>query len=133
MEILLGAVCVFVSGLISAMGLGGGSALIIYLSLYLGLEQKISQGLNLAFFIPTAIFSLYFHNKNGYLKFENKSILKNKGFLLLLFGGIVGTILGGIFLKDLENNFLRKIFGVLLLLIGIKDIFMTIKQKKMGK
>ena len=133
MKILLGGGAFFLSGLLSAMGLGGGSALIIYLSLILGLDQKLSQGLSLGFFIPTAVFSLYFHNKNGYLFSEGKTIFKNKGFILILVGGIIGTIIGGIFLGKFENNCLRRIFGILLLLIGIKDGIMTIKQIKLKK
>ena len=43
------------SGVIGAMGLGGGGVLIIYLTLFLGMEQGIAQGVNLIFFIPSEI------------------------------------------------------------------------------
>ena len=45
----------FVSGLLGAMGIGGGSVLIIYLTTVLSLEQKAAQGINLVFFIFTLL------------------------------------------------------------------------------
>ena len=42
------------SGIIGAMGLGGGAVLIIYLSVFTDMPQLKSQGINLLFFIPIA-------------------------------------------------------------------------------
>ena len=46
------------SGIIGAMGLGGGAVLIIYLSLFTETEQLTAQGINLLFFIPTALLAV---------------------------------------------------------------------------
>ena len=40
------------SGIIGAMGLGGGAVLIIYLSVFTDMPQLKSQGINLLFFYP---------------------------------------------------------------------------------
>ena len=42
------------SGIIGGMGLGGGAVLIIYLTIFQGVEQLQAQGINLLFFIPIA-------------------------------------------------------------------------------
>ena len=47
-----------VSGIISGMGIGGGIILIPILTIFLGFDQKVAQGITLLYFIPTAIFSL---------------------------------------------------------------------------
>ena len=43
-----------ISGIVTSLGLGGGAILIIGLTLFLGIEQRIAQSVNLIFFIPTA-------------------------------------------------------------------------------
>ena len=44
-EILTG----FISGIVSGTGMGGGTILILCLSLFLGIDQKIAQATNLYF------------------------------------------------------------------------------------
>ena len=54
----------FLSGIISGMGIGGGAILIPALTLFYGIEQKLAQGINLVYFLPTAIIALVIHIKN---------------------------------------------------------------------
>ena len=49
LEILIGTI----SGIISGIGMGGGTVLIFLLTFMLGIEQHIAQGENLIFFIQT--------------------------------------------------------------------------------
>lgn len=51
LEVLIG----FISGIISGTGMGGGTILILLLSIIMGLDQHVSQATNLVFFVPTAI------------------------------------------------------------------------------
>ena len=44
-----------VSGVISGMGIGGGTILIPALCFIMNLEQQQAQNINLLFFIPTAV------------------------------------------------------------------------------
>ena len=44
-----------ISGIITAMGMGGGTILILLLTLFAGINQHNAQGINLIFFIPTSI------------------------------------------------------------------------------
>jgi uncharacterized membrane protein YfcA len=63
MEIILYLITGFVAGIISGMGIGGGVVLIPVLTLFLGFEQKIAQGVNLMYFIPTGAAALWVHYK----------------------------------------------------------------------
>ena len=44
-----------ISGTISGTGMGGGTILILVLSIFLGVEQHVAQATNLIFFVPTSI------------------------------------------------------------------------------
>ena len=42
----------FGSAVLASMGMGGGSILILYLTLIAGVPQREAQGVNLLFFLP---------------------------------------------------------------------------------
>lgn len=104
----------FVSGLLCSMGFGGGSVLIIYLTSYLNTPQKEAQGINLVFFIPAAIYSVIKYNKD---KLIDKDIAKP--FILW---GIVGVGIGYLIINFIPTEYSGKIFGVLLIIMGLKDL-----------
>lgn len=118
MNILIG----FISGIISGMGIGGGAILIPSIILLSGVSQKLAQGINLLYFIPTAVFSLIIHIKNKNVIFKTAAII---GIF-----GIIGAILGSLTAMHLENELLRKAFGVFLLAVGIREIYIGIKKAK---
>ena len=47
MEIIIGVI----SGMVTAIGMGGGTVLILLLTLFLGVPQHIAQATNLIFFV----------------------------------------------------------------------------------
>ena len=59
----------FFAGILGAMGFGGGGVLIIYLTAILNIKQITSQGINLIFFIPSAIIALIIHILKRYCRF----------------------------------------------------------------
>ena len=108
------------SGIIASMGMGGGAVLLIYLNLFTNISGLKAQGINLIFFIPTAIFSLIIYIKNKEIKW--KTILP-----VALFG-LLGAGLGLFLTRFLETSLLTKLFGGFLILIAIKEFFS--KDKK---
>ena len=56
-----------ISGIISSLGIGGGTILIFLLISFSEIEQHIAQGVNLIFFIPTSIVSIFINLKNNIL------------------------------------------------------------------
>ena len=103
------------SGMLGAMGFGGGGILILYLSLYRNLPQLTAQGINLIFFIPSALLAVIMHSKNHLI--EWKTAVK-----YILFG-LIGVGIGFILLKFVNENVVRKLFSVLLIYMGIKELF----------
>ncbi len=49
---------IFVSSIITSMGLGGGSFYILYLTFFTDTEQFTAQGYNLLIFLPCAVISV---------------------------------------------------------------------------
>lgn len=111
----------FVSGLLCSMGFGGGSVLIIYLTSYLNTPQKEAQGINLLFFIPCAVYSVIRYNKD-------RLIVKDMAKPFILWG-IIGVAIGYGIMNLIPTDFLGKIFGGLLILMGIRDLLPTKKQR----
>lgn len=109
----------FFSGIISGMGIGGGTILIPALILILSLEQHQAQGINLIYFIPTAVVALITHTKN-------KNVLWKTTKPLALYG-LVGAAAGALLAVSLDADLLRKIFGGFLFLMGLSEVF---KKKK---
>lgn len=105
----------FLSGIISGMGIGGGTILIPSLLLFTTLSQKETQGINLIVFIPIAIVALITHLKNKNIEL--------KLAIHLIIGGIAGAIIGSILATNIDSNMLRKLFSVFLLIIGIYELF----------
>lgn len=76
-NILIGAV----SGLVSGMGMGGGTILILCLVLFLGKDQHVAQGANLIFFIPTSIVSIITNVKQKLIKWKTGLVVSGFGII----------------------------------------------------
>lgn len=100
----------FATGILSAFGIGGGTLLLLVMTLFLGVEGDIARGINLLYFLPTALGSLYYHKKNGYLNKEAIQSAVPAGLLFAVLGAI-----GGAFLPA---ALLRRAFGLYLLWAG---------------
>lgn len=111
------------SGIISGMGIGGGAILIPALVFLFMLDQHAAQGVNLLFFIPTAIIALVIHARNRKLDFRTA--------WPIIAGGLVGAFIGSQLAVSLEGKVLRKWFGIFLLLLGLYEILRKSKEKDM--
>lgn len=116
-NILIGAI----SGIVSSLGMGGGTILILCLSLFMGLDQHIAQGANLIFFIPTAIVAIFINQKNKLIKWK-------LGMVIAIFG-IIGTIIGANISINLDTRRLKLYFGIFLLCIAVFEIYTMLKNK----
>jgi len=105
----------FLAAVIGALGMGGGSVLIIFLTAHLGLEQLNAQGINMVFFLPVAVVALFFHQKNHLIKW--------KVALPCIVLGLTGVYFGTRLAMYLGSSLLGKLFGGFLLVIGLREIF----------
>ena len=116
-KIVVGAIL----GLLSGLGVGGGSLLILWLTLVLGMEQPEARAINLMFFIPSALVACLFRWKQGRL--DIKKVLP---------AIIAGSIASGLFTflsRGMDTVLLQKIFGGLLLLTGVRELMYKPKKK----
>ncbi|WDV47516.1 TSUP family transporter [Clostridiaceae bacterium M8S5] len=104
-----------ITGIISGMGIGGGTILIPGLILLTSLTQKQAQGINLFIYLPTATIALitHFYNKN----------LKLKPIIPIILMGIIGSIVGAKMAVVFDSNILRIIFAIFLLIMGVHELF----------
>lgn len=106
--------------------MGGGTILILLLSIFMNLDQHVAQATNLIFFIPTAITSVI-------IGIKNKNINVKEAWVIVV-SGIVGAIISANISSNLNVKILRKMFGAFLLIIAIYEIYswlnMYIKNKK---
>jgi uncharacterized protein len=111
--VLLGLIAGAFSGLI---GLGGGVIIVPALVFIFGMSQIQAQGTTLALLVPPiGILAAWTYYKHGHVD------VKVAAFICL--GFVVGSLVGARVATSLSNDVLQKIFGVALLVIGIKMIF----------
>ncbi len=108
--ILIGAVLGFLSGL----GVGGGSLLLLWLTVVLGTQQSQARLMNLMFFIPCAAIACLFRWKQGNLNPPK--------ILIPIIFGLLGTVLGNLLGQQLNVDILKKVFGIFFIICGIREI-----------
>lgn len=101
-------------GFLSGLGTGGGSLLILWLTLVLDVPQGDARAMNLMFFLPSAIIACLFRWKQGKLDFK-------KVFPGIL-AGCAAAGLCSLLTAGGTPEFLKKCFGVLLIFTGIREI-----------
>lgn len=110
-----------VLGFLSGLGIGGGSLLILWLTLVTGMEQDMARSVNLLFFLPAAVAACYYRKKQGTLDIKKMLPAIVAGCM----GAVLGTKLGG----NLDTRVLKKGFGVLLLATGVREVLWKPKKK----
>ncbi len=108
---LAGLVC----GVLSGLGIGGGTLLMVWMTALAGLEQRTAQGINLLYFLPAAICALLFHIKNRLIRWDIVLPAALAGAAAAALTAWLGT--------KLDTSLLRRLFGGFLLLVGLRELF----------
>ena len=111
-----------VLGFLAGLGVGGGSLLILWLSLVVGIDHSIARIINLMFFIPSAIIASLFRWHQGKLNI--------RAILPAIVAGCISAGCFSMLRKYIDIDFLRKLFGILLLLTGIRELLYKPTKKK---
>ena len=123
LDIYIVAVAVgVILGFLAGIGVGGGSLLILWLTLVLHWDHPTARIINLLFFIPTAIIASYFRRKQKTLHL--KKILP--AIIAGCLSAAVFTMLG----KYINVAVIKKFFGILLLATGIRELFYRPRKAK---
>ena len=102
------------SGIVSGMGIGGGSILIPALVIFANPDQHVAQSVNLIFFIPTAVIALIVHIRNKQINF--------KLAVSIIIFGMIGAYIGSRLAITLPGPVLKKFFGFFLLILGLYEM-----------
>ena len=114
-----------ISGIAGSLGLGGGSVLLLYLTVFAGMSQRHAQGINLLFFIPCAVTALISHSRAGLVAWRDALPCAAVGLL----GSASGYILAGM----LDESVLRRMFAIFLLALGTTELLRPAKKRKKRK
>lgn len=109
-----------VTGILSGFGVGGGTLLLVYMTAFAGLDQRLAQGINLLYFLPAGLLALPAHVKNGYV--EKPALLPAIGT------GLICAALSAWAATAIEVGLLRKCFGGFLIAVGLMELLG--KEKK---
>jgi len=111
-----------VLGFLAGLGVGGGSLLMLWLTVIVGMEYPQARVINLLFFLPSALIATLFHHKQGTVKI--------KKVLPAIVLGCVSAALFSFIGSRINTELLKKCFGGLLLLTGLRELFYRPRNAK---
>lgn len=103
-----------VLGFLSGIGIGGGSLLILWLTFALHMDHSTARGINLLFFIPSALIACIFRWKQGCIRW--------KKILPAMLGGCIAAFAFSWLGSHMNLAILKKLFGLLLVFTGIREL-----------
>ena len=112
----------FLMGILAGLGVGGGSLLILWLTLVQGVSAADARWINLAFFLTAA-------GAESVLRFQ-KGVLAIKELLPAMIAGSIGAAFSSVLRGFLPPQWLEKAFGVLLLVTGVRELFYRPRKAK---
>ena len=112
---ILPFLCGLGASILSAWGVGGGTLLLLVMTLFLDIDQRTAQGINLLFFLPCALLAMWRYRKEGLLQFP---IL----LPMMLFGS-AGVVLGRLAAMWMGTQWVKWCFGAVLIPLGFKELF----------
>ena len=124
---MTGWLCAFAAGaatgVLSGFGVGGGTLLLVYMTLLAGVEQQAAQGINLLYFLPAGLLALPTHRKNGYIEMQ--------ALVPAIVSGLVCAGLAAWLATAVDTALLRRCFGVFLVFVGAWEL--VGKRKRTGR
>jgi len=103
----------FITGIINGLfGSGGGTIIVPSLCFIIGLEARKSHATAISIILPITLLSSFIYLNNGIINF--------KVAINVALGSIIGGFVGAKLLNKVSNNFLRKVFGVFMIIASIR-------------
>lgn len=107
-------------GFLSGLGIGGGSILILWLTLVLQMDPTTARELNLLFFLPSALIACFFRWRQGKLYWKQT--------IPAVISGSISALFFSFLAKEINLELFRHLFGGLLIITGLRELFL--KRKK---
>lgn len=112
----------FLLGFLAGLGIGGGSLLMLWLTLVLNTPYPTARAINLLFFLAAAGSVCFYRSRRGRIAF--------KAIIPAILGGCVAAGICSWIGSTLKLDWIRKLFGILLLLTGLREIFYRPRKAK---
>ena len=110
--IVIGLSAGIISGL---MGVGGAIVIVPALVYFFGMTQHEAQGTSLAILLlPIGLLAFWNYYKGGFVNF--------KFALVVMIAFFIGGYIGSYFAVNIPDRTLKIVFGILLLIVGVKMI-----------
>lgn len=105
------------AGILSGMvGVGGGIIIVPALIYFMSMNQQQAQGTSLAvLLLPVGILAVYNYYKAGFVDIRSTLIIAST----FVVGGFIGSKIA----IAIDQNTLKKVFGIFMLLLSLKMIF----------
>ena len=118
--ILLLLVIGLLAGILSgSVGVGGGVIMVPLAIYFLGYTQHQAQGMSLAVLaVPVTFIAAYTYHKNGHT-------LDWRYALIIASAFVIGGFFGSKIAVNINQQVMKKIFGVILIIVAIKMIFFS--------
>ncbi len=121
MSFIIACLAGLATGVLTGAGIGGGTLLVLYLTALGGVSQAAAQGINLLYFLASAPPALAGHIKNR--------LIEVKGGLIAALCGSVCAFASAMLTRSLDDTVFRRVFGVLFLIVGVKELFAKRKTR----
>ena len=102
-------------GFLAGLGVGGGSLLILWLTLVLGIDAETARAINLMFFITAAGSVSFFRWRQG--------VLRIRVILPAVIAGCIAAAAFSVLSQWIDQTLVKRLFGSLLLITGFRELF----------
>ena len=114
-KLIISFIASLLTGVLSGWGIGGGTLLIVFMTVIQGLSHSDARGINLIYFLPTSSAALYSHIKN--------KLIEKKAFIFAGSCGVLSALITSTFASRINSDVLKFMFGIFLIYIGIREFF----------
>lgn len=101
-------------GFLSGLGIGGGSLLILWLTVALNMDPLTARAINLLFFLPSGLIACTLRLYKGTLSL--------RPLVPAILSGCASAAIFSAVSAVLDVAVLKKLFGILLLITGIREL-----------
>lgn len=111
-----------VLGAMAGMGIGGGSLLILWLTIIMDMDTETASTINLLFFLAAA-------GAVSFLRWKKRTLQIKKVLPGILAGCLAASFIG-FFRTQIQADLMEKLFGGFLIFVGIRELFYRDKKAK---
>ncbi|MDE5600390.1 MAG: sulfite exporter TauE/SafE family protein [Oscillospiraceae bacterium] len=104
-----------VSGLFNGMFGAGGGMLLVLLLEKVGIKPKNAHATSIAIIAAISVLSVVIYFACGHINLKDS--------LFYIPTGILGAFIGGFLLKNIKKDIIRRIFGIIMIISGIRLFF----------